>query len=178
MKMAPRFEAPEQSDGHDPLHPSSLSVVTRESRTGHQDILQPDTKGDTIMKTILMLFAALLALTPMLSAQENLLKDFKGDSTHYVDYDTAPTPVRQIMPAYPDSAKAAGIEGTVYVEFYINEQGIVKTAKVLESSNGLFNEAASIAAMNWEFTPAKKGEKAVAVLIVMPFKFKLGDGTK
>ena len=130
------------------------------------------------MKTLIACFIAFLALAPALRAQDDSLKDFKGDSTHYVDFDIAPQPVRQIMPAYPDSAKAAGLEGTVYVEMYINEQGIVKAAKVIKSGNPVFNDAAEQAAGKWEFTPAKKADKPVAVWIVVPFKFKLDDGTK
>lgn len=130
------------------------------------------------MKTLIACFIAFLALAPALRAQDDSIKDYKGDPSRFVDFDVAPQPVRQIMPAFPDSAKAAGLEGTVYVEMYINEQGIVKTANVIKSDNPVFNEAAVQAGGNWEFTPAKKDEKPVAVWIVVPFKFKLADGTK
>ena len=127
------------------------------------------------MKLLMTLIAGILILAPMLQAQDNLLKEYKGDSTHYVEYDVAPQPVRQIMPSYPDSAKTAGIEGVVYAELYINEEGLVKKVNVLKTSDPVFNDAAASAAKGWEFTPATKGGKPVAVWVVLPFKFKLGD---
>jgi TonB family protein len=135
-------------------------------------------QGRHAMKPFIKYLLLLLAFTVSMRAQETPLKDFKGDSTHYAKYDVAPKPVRQIMPAYPDSAKTAGIEGLVYVELYVNEQGAVKKVNVLKSSNPVFNDAALQAARGWEFTPASNEGKPVAAWIVLPFKFKLGDGTK
>ena len=39
----------------------------------------------------------------------------------FMPYDTAPKPLQSIRPIYPKTAKEKGIEGTVYIQIFINE---------------------------------------------------------
>jgi protein TonB len=65
------------------------------------------------------------------------------------------------------------MEGEVHLRVHVSAEGIVKQAVVLHSDNPAFDQAAQIAAMQWEFTPASKGGKPVDVWIPLPMRFKL-----
>ena len=95
-----------------------------------------------------------------------------------VPYDKPPEAIKQVMAQYPDYAKKAHIEGTVWVKVWIDEQGKTKKAEVLKSENELFNASAKAAVTQWEFKPATKDGKPVAVWVMIPFKFKLTEETE
>jgi len=70
-------------------------------------------------------------------------------------------PLVRINPDYPPRALSRGIEGWVIVQFTISATGSVKDAKVVDSSNKLFDEAALKAIGRWRYNP--KVEEGVAV---------------
>lgn len=75
---------------------------------------------------------------------------------------------------YPEKAKAAEAEGTVYVEFVIASDGSITRAKVLKSVHELLDKEALriVEAMpNWN--PGIHEGKKVAVKFVLPIKFQL-----
>ena len=75
---------------------------------------------------------------------------------------------------YPESARADGVEGKVFVEFTIAENGAVTNAHVIESLHPALDSAAVAAAMampNW--TPATKEGEAIATTITLPVMFRL-----
>lgn len=77
---------------------------------------------------------------------------------------------------YPADAKKAGIEGTVYVQFVIDEKGKVRNAKVLKSVYPSMDKIAldAVAKMpDWK--PAIKDGKPVSYEMTMPIAFKLSD---
>lgn len=76
-------------------------------------------------------------------------------------------------PQYPDLARSAGIEGTVYVKMWVAKDGTVKTAEVVKSSSEIFDQAALDAAKKWLFTPAIMNSRPVSVFVTVPFKFRL-----
>jgi protein TonB len=67
------------------------------------------------------------------------------------------------------------MEGEVRLKVHVSADGIVKEAVVLHSDHPAFNQAAQIAAMQWEFTPASKDGKPVDVWIPLPMRFKLKE---
>jgi len=93
-------------------------------------------------------------------------------SAKFIPYDTAPKPLQSIRPIYPETAKEKGIEGTVYVQFFINEKGIVTEAKVMKGIPEL-NEAALAAVKKSKWKPAQARDKKVGVWVVKPVKFEL-----
>jgi TonB family protein len=95
----------------------------------------------------------------------------------FVEYDKAPAVIKRGFPQYPELAKAAGVEGTVYVKIWIREDGKVEMAKLQKGSgtDAGFEEAALQAATQFEFHPAMKNGKPVAVWVSIPFHFKLGE---
>ena len=75
---------------------------------------------------------------------------------------------------YPAIAKDAGIQGTVYVTFVVNEKGQVKDAKVLRSIGGGCDEEAIRVVQNMPtWKPGKQRGKPVKVQYNLPIRFTL-----
>ena len=97
----------------------------------------------------------------------------------FVEYDEKPeliggyaSLIRNLT--YPEIARAAGIEGTVFVKFYINKDGEVTRAEVLKGlpKTGL-NEAAINAVLKTRWKPAMQRDQAVGVWYSIPVRFTL-----
>ncbi len=75
---------------------------------------------------------------------------------------------------YPEIAQEAGIEGTVIVQAFINEQGDVERVVIVKGipKTGL-NEAAKNAVMQTKWKPAKQRDRAVGVWYSIPIVFRL-----
>lgn len=74
---------------------------------------------------------------------------------------------------YPKLAQDAGLEGTVYLLAYINEEGSVDKVDIVKGIGGGCDEAAAKAVRATKFTPASdKGVKVKAKLAI-PVNFKL-----
>ena len=87
-----------------------------------------------------------------------------------------PQPKNIPVPAYPDMARTAGIEGQTVVEALVGTDGTVSDARVLKSSgNASLDQAAVEAAMRSTFTPAYQRDKPVRVWVSIPFRFTLND---
>ncbi|PYO09868.1 MAG: hypothetical protein DMD30_04625 [Gemmatimonadetes bacterium] len=78
-------------------------------------------------------------------------------------------------PEYPPGLKDAGVEGTVLVQFVVNERGRYEpgTLNVLNSSNSGFTAAVKDALPRMKFSAAQIGGKKVQQLVQMPFQFHL-----
>ena len=98
----------------------------------------------------------------------------EGPQVRFIPYDDPPVPKTPIRPKYPEIAQEAGIEGTVYVEAFIDIKGRVKGVKIIKGiPNTGLNEAAMEAIRKTRFYPAKQRERAVGVYISIPVNFKL-----
>jgi len=91
---------------------------------------------------------------------------------------TKPEPKDKVNPVYPQLALKAGVEGTVILQIVIGPKGNVESAKVLTvvppKARGIgLEEAAVQAILQWKFTPAIAGGKAVRVYYNAPIIFKL-----
>jgi len=85
-----------------------------------------------------------------------------------------PQPVNIPVPAYPEMARQAGIEGQAVVEALVDVDGSVIDARILKSSGNQSLDASAVeAAMKSKFTPAKQRDKAVRVWVSIPFRFTL-----
>jgi len=74
---------------------------------------------------------------------------------------------------YPEEARAGGREGRVVLRLRIDAEGRVTKAEVTEPAGNGFDEAAQEAALQFRFTPARRGEVAVASIILYAYEFKL-----
>ena len=86
--------------------------------------------------------------------------------------DTPPKLVYRASPDYPPAAFTKGIEGTVMVEFVIDERGEPRCARVVKSIPAL-DKAALRCLARFRFTPALKDGKPVATAADMPVTFTI-----
>lgn len=76
---------------------------------------------------------------------------------------------------YPELARKAGIEGRVYVEFYVDEHGNVRDAHVVRGIGGGCDEEALRVVEQAKFTPGMQRGRPVKVHYSLPIVFKLQD---
>ena len=74
---------------------------------------------------------------------------------------------------YPEIAKKAGVEGRVYLQFVVDEQGNVHDPIVTRGIGAGCDEEAIRAIMEAKFKPGKQRGKAVKVKMSLPITFKL-----
>ena len=83
-------------------------------------------------------------------------------------------PIIPIRPRYPEIAQEAGIEGTIYIQFFIDDQGNVTEAWVQKGiPNTGLDEAAIKAVRKSRWHPARQRDKKVGVWITIPIDFSL-----
>lgn len=74
---------------------------------------------------------------------------------------------------YPETAKKAGIEGRVIVQFIVNEQGDVTNPEIIRGIGGGCDEEALSAVRQATFKPGKQDGEPVRVQFSLPVQFKL-----
>ena len=98
----------------------------------------------------------------------------QGRKVKFIPYDKAPVPISPIRPEYPEIAMEAGIEGTVIVQAFINNKGVVEDTMILKGiPNTGLNEAALEAVKRTRWKPARQRDKKVGVWMSIPINFKL-----
>ena len=97
-----------------------------------------------------------------------------GPQVKFIPYDDPPVPLTPIKPKYPEIAQEAGIEGTVFIQAFIDKKGrVIETTIIKGIPNTGLDEAAIEAIRKTRFRPAKQRERAVGVWISIPVNFKL-----
>lgn len=91
----------------------------------------------------------------------------------FVPYEKEPVVVRFVRPEYPELARRAGLEGTIWVKIWVDKEGRPRKAVVAKSDAEVFNEVSAKAAMQFVFTPALMNNGPVAVWVIVPFRFTL-----
>ena len=97
----------------------------------------------------------------------------------FIPYDQAPDPIGgfaaiQKNVIYPKKDQEAGIEGTIIIQAFVDENGDVSSTNVLKGvPNSGLDEAAISAIKLTKFKPAKQGTKDIGVWISIPVVFKL-----
>ena len=84
------------------------------------------------------------------------------------------TPLAQVPPIYPMRARRRGIEGWVKVRFIVDEEGLVKDIRVVESHPRKIFDAPVIRCVSgWRFTPGTVGGVPVKTRVVTTVRFDL-----
>ena len=86
--------------------------------------------------------------------------------------DSPPRVLVQTKPIYPRAAYDQKIEGVVLVDFLINELGRVSHVQIRRSLPGL-DEAALACIRAWQFEPAKRSGRPVAIVAQAPVTFRI-----
>jgi protein TonB len=89
--------------------------------------------------------------------------------------DNPPRASVQTPPAYPPVARAMGLGGEVWVEFAVDEAGRVLRARVVRSSDPMFDEPTLRAVAKWRFEPGRKNGRPVSFRMVAPVSYRLSD---
>ena len=97
----------------------------------------------------------------------------EGPPPDFVPFEKEPVAIKKMHPAYPEIARRAGVEGTVWLKVWVDKEGKVRKAEILKSDADIFNQPAINAAMQWVFTPALMKNGPVSVWVSIPFRFKL-----
>jgi protein TonB len=104
-------------------------------------------------------------------------KDIKieddGPPPDFVPFEKGPQIVKKTAPVYPEIARKAGLEGTVWVKIWVDKQGKSKKVVIQKSASEIFDQAAIDAAKQMVFTPAMMQNGPVDVWVSIPFHFKL-----
>ncbi len=83
-----------------------------------------------------------------------------------------PELIQRVNPVYPEMARRAGLQGQVLVLFIVTKEGRVAEPKVLKGPE-IFRAAALEAVMKFRFKPAMQNDKAIAVRMTIPIRFRL-----
>ncbi len=94
----------------------------------------------------------------------------------FVPFEKEPQVIKRVEPIYPELARKAGLEGTVWVKLWVDKEGKVKDVVILKSASEIFNQPTIEAAKQWLFTPAMMKTGPVSVWISLSFNFKLSSG--
>ncbi len=102
-----------------------------------------------------------------------------GDVPQFTPFTVAPVVnntaavQRALEREYPPALRDAGIGGTVFLQFFIDEEGVVRNAVVDESSgNAQLDQAALRVSEVFEFRPALNQDTRVAVWVRIPVTFQ------
>jgi protein TonB len=78
-------------------------------------------------------------------------------------------------PRYPESLRAANVEGTVKIQFVVDTSGHAESGslRILASTHPLFTEAVRRMLPAWRFYPAEVGGRKVRMLVEQPIDFRL-----
>ena len=76
---------------------------------------------------------------------------------------------------YPELARENNIEGTVYVEFVVNQKGYVSSVEIARGPDLLQKAAIKVVQSLPSFKPGTNHGKPVNVQYVLPIRFALGE---
>lgn len=85
----------------------------------------------------------------------------------------APLLVLRVDPAYPESMRRVGVQGTVVLEAIISASGVVEDVRVVKSINSILDAAAVKAVEGWRYKAATLNGRAVKVWLNVTVTFSL-----
>lgn len=103
------------------------------------------------------------------------IEEYIPSPDEFVAVEERPVTLQQVSPKYPEMARKAGIEGSVWVKVLVDRNGNVKDARIAKESgaNAGFEEAAIEAAKLTKWKPAMQNKQPVALWVTYEIKFQL-----
>lgn len=89
------------------------------------------------------------------------------------DVSQLPKVIKEVKATYPAEAKAAQVAGAVIMDIVIDREGKVREVTLIKGPGHGLDESAAEALKGFQFAPAYKEEKPVAVKIRYTYRFKL-----
>ena len=169
--------------------PSLAGIIENKSQIKRRIALIMNFKKYTYKKTVVSAFmflaVGLIFFTSpngLSSVNEQSKANITGNNAvtghpfTLAEIDQAPMILFSIIPKYPLSARNDKIEGKVVLKFVIDSRGYPREPKVVSAEpEGVFDQAALDAVVEYRFQPAQKDGKPVACLVRLPVKFDLTD---
>lgn len=92
-------------------------------------------------------------------------------------FSNPPVCIEKVKPEYPEVLRKMGIEGTVFLEIVVLEDGTVDpdNVTILKSPHEYFNKPSIEAVKKWKFKPALQNDKPVAVIVSVKVDFVLRE---
>jgi protein TonB len=102
-------------------------------------------------------------------------EEFFPSATDFVAVEELPTAVFIPQPEYPEMARKAGIEGSVWIRVLIDKDGDVRDAIIEKESgaNAGFEDSAKKAALGGKWTPAMQNNQPVPCWVSYKVEFTL-----
>lgn len=109
--------------------------------------------------------------------------DLEDDPAYYMNVEVMPEPIGGMNTiykklTYPQEAKEKKIEGTVKILAFIEKNGEVSSAQVVEGIGYGCDENARISVYYTRFKPGLQKGKRIKIQMVIPIEFKLDETTK
>lgn len=103
------------------------------------------------------------------------IEEYLPPPDEFVPFDEMPVPINPGRPPYPELARKAGIEGTVWVKALVDKRGKVRDVLVVKESgaNAGFEEAAIQHGYTIKYKPAISNGQPIAVWVTYPVHFTL-----
>jgi protein TonB len=103
------------------------------------------------------------------------VEEYLPPPDEFVPFDEMPVPINPGKPPYPELARKAGIEGTVWVKALVDKRGKVRDVLVVKESgaNAGFEEAAIQHGYTITYKPAISNGQPIAVWVTYPVHFTL-----
>ncbi len=97
-----------------------------------------------------------------------------GELPAFVPHEIPPKPLNldKVSFDYPEVAKTLGLSGTVYLQLWIDEKGNVTNVTLIRSVHPILDKVAVDNAKKLKFSPARQGDRAVAVPLSFPVRFQ------
>jgi TonB family protein len=88
---------------------------------------------------------------------------------------TLPRVLREVKPQYTADAMRAKVQGTVWLECVVMQDGSVADIRIVRSLDSVFglDQEAIKAARQWKFVPGLRNGEPVPVLITIELQFTL-----
>ncbi|OGJ89350.1 MAG: hypothetical protein A2268_08480 [Candidatus Raymondbacteria bacterium RifOxyA12_full_50_37] len=102
-------------------------------------------------------------------------RDLKGPLASITTITAMPQLLTTVKPVYTDEMKKNGVQGVVSAKLLIDIDGLVKQVQIINDLGFGTRESALEAFKKLAFKPALQGTSAVAVWIVMKFRFVLQE---
>lgn len=128
------------------------------------------TQVDSLKEDRLTVPFAVIDEVPVFPGCENVADDAKKDCFQ----EKMDAHIRENF-QYPAIAQEMGIQGRVYVQFTINENGLVEGTRLRGPDPLLEEEVRRIVSLLPQFTPGKQDGNPVKVAFSLPVNFKLAE---
>ena len=121
------------------------------------------------------LFIALAILLPLSASAQDIVRPPPSDQEEeQPPAELAPPELLRFVEAdYPEDALTSGLDGEVVLRIEIDAEGGVSGVEVVEPAGHGFDEAATEAARQFEFRPARQDDQPIASRILYRYRFLL-----